>query len=51
MDPDHMYWMANQIPDGQFLLCPDGSHMAMYDDPKTYFKGLVSFIKDVDNQK
>jgi proline iminopeptidase len=51
MDPDHMHWMADQIPDGQFLLCPDGSHMAMYDDPEIYFKGLVSFIKDVDNQK
>jgi len=48
MDPEHMKWMAGQVKDGTYLHCPNGSHMAFYDDQKTYFKGLVKFIKDVD---
>jgi proline iminopeptidase len=48
MDPEHMEWMANQVPSGRYLHCPEGSHMAMYDDPEVFFDGLVRFIKDVD---
>jgi proline iminopeptidase len=48
MDPKHMEWMANQLPKGQYLYCPNGSHLAMYDDQGTYMRGLVEFIKSVD---
>jgi len=48
MDPEYMKWMASQVQNGQFLLCPKGSHMSMYDDQKTYFKGLIRFLKDID---
>ncbi len=48
MDPKHMEWVASQIKHGQFLLCPNGSHMALYDDQETYFSGLIKFIKSVD---
>jgi proline iminopeptidase len=48
MDPKHMEWMATQLPKGRYLHCPTGSHCSMYDDQKTYFNGLVKFIKDVD---
>ena len=44
MDPEHMKWMAAQIPHGRFLLCPNGSHLSQYDDPKTYFPGLIGFL-------
>jgi proline iminopeptidase len=44
MDPAHMRMMSERLPRGQFLLCPDGSHMAMYDDQKTYFAGLIDFL-------
>ena len=37
MDPAHMEWMAEQLPRGRYLHCPNGSHMAMYDDQQTYF--------------
>ena len=47
MDPAYMKKMAVQLPLGQFLLCPKGSHMAMYDDQQIYFEGLVSFLQDV----
>ena len=48
MDPAHMKWIATQVPHGSFLLCPDGSHMAMWDDQATYARGLVRFLKAVD---
>ncbi|WP_276497116.1 proline iminopeptidase-family hydrolase [Pontibacter litorisediminis] len=51
MDPKHMEWMATQFPNGRYLYCPEGSHMSFYDDQKTYFNGLVDFIKDVDSGK
>jgi proline iminopeptidase len=45
MDPTHMRWMADQLPQGSYLHCPDGSHMAMYDDQQTYMQGLVAFLE------
>jgi proline iminopeptidase len=47
MDPDHLAWMADLLPKGRYLLCPRGSHLAMYDDQQVYFDGLVRFIRDV----
>ena len=48
MDPEHMRWVASQVKQGRYLHCPNGSHLAMYDDQKIYFEGLIKFIKDVD---
>jgi proline iminopeptidase len=48
MDPEHMKWMATQIPHARFLYCPNGSHLAIYDDQQTYMSGLIKFIEDVD---
>ncbi len=48
MDPDHMKMMAQKVQKGRFLFCPKGSHLAMYDDQKTYMKGVIEFLKDVD---
>jgi proline iminopeptidase len=48
MDPEHMKWVSTQVQQGQFLLCPNGSHCAFYDDQKTFFDGLIKFIKDID---
>jgi len=48
MDPAYMEKMAGKLKHARFLLCPEGSHMAMYDDQQTYFAGLVKFILDVD---
>jgi proline iminopeptidase len=44
MDPGHMEMMAGRLPRGRYLFCPDGSHMAMYDDQAVYFAGLVDFL-------
>ena len=48
MDPEHMKWVSTQVQQGEFLLCPNGSHCAFYDDQKRYFDGLTKFIKMVD---
>jgi proline iminopeptidase len=50
MDPKHMEWMAGQFPNGRYLYCPEGSHMALYDDQATYFEGLIRFLREVDRQ-
>jgi len=48
MDPAHMEMMSKQLQHGRYLFCPNGSHLAMYDDQNTYFDGVVKFIEDVD---
>ena len=48
MDPVYMAGMARRLPRGQFLLCPKGSHMAMYDDPQVYFDGLIRFLHNLE---
>ncbi|MFL5430495.1 MAG: proline iminopeptidase-family hydrolase [Myxococcales bacterium] len=47
MDPKHMEWMSKQLPRGRYLYCPNGSHLAMYDDRETYFAGLIGFLKSL----
>jgi proline iminopeptidase len=48
MDPAYMESMSHQVRKGRFLLCPNGSHMAMYDDQKVYVDGVLRFLRDVD---
>jgi len=51
MDPEHMRWVATRLQHGSFLLCPAGSHMAMWDDQQTYTDGLLRFLREVDAGK
>jgi proline iminopeptidase len=51
MDPVHMEMMAKRVQKGRYLFCPQGSHMAIYDDQKIYMEGLIRFILDVDSGK
>ena len=48
MDPAFLEMMAGRLPRGAYLHCPEGSHMAMYDDQATYFEGLLRFISEVE---
>ena len=43
-----MEMMAGRVQNGRYLFCPNGSHMAMYDDQKVYVEGVVQFVRDVD---
>jgi proline iminopeptidase len=49
MDPAHMEQMAAALPRGRYLYCPDGSHLAMYDDQQAYMSGVIQFMTDVDS--
>ncbi len=51
MDPAHMEAMAARLPAGKYLYCPEGSHLAMYDDQKTYFSGLTEFVLGLDRAR
>jgi proline iminopeptidase len=44
MDPGHMRWMSEQLPKGRYLHCPDGSHLAQFDDAEHYFPGVLDFL-------
>jgi len=48
MDPRYMEMMASKLPRGRYLYCPEGSHLAMYDDQARYFDGIIGFIRDVE---
>jgi len=48
MDPAHMEMMAGKVKKGRYLFCPNGSHMAIYDDQKVYVDGVIRFARDVD---
>jgi proline iminopeptidase len=47
MDPAHMEMMAGLLPKGRYLHCPNGSHLAMYDDQAAYFAGLNDFLQEL----
>jgi len=48
MEPAQMEKIATSVKQGRYLFCPNGSHLALYDDQKTYMSGLIQFILDVD---
>src|SRR6516164_10445068 len=48
MDPAHMEMMAGRLPRGRYLHCPNGSHLAMYDDQAVYFAGLIDFLRGLE---
>jgi proline iminopeptidase len=51
MEPAQMQRIARSVQHGRYLYCPQGSHMAMYDDQQAYMRGLIKFLKDVDAKK
>lgn len=49
MEPAEMEKIAKGVKRGRYLFCPNGSHLAIYDDQKVYMAGLTQFIRDVDS--
>ena len=45
MDPDFLRAMAARMPNGQYLHCPNGSHLSIYDDQEIYFAGIIDFLQ------
>ena len=50
MDPKAMEEQSTLVQNGRYLHCPNGSHLAMWDDQKVFMKGVVDFIHDVDTE-
>jgi len=48
MEPAQMEAIAHGVRKGRYLYCPNGSHLALYDDQQTYMTGLIRFLRDVD---
>ena len=49
MDPKFMEMMSKKLPKGEFLYCPNGSHVSFYDDQQVFFTGLLAFLHRVDD--
>ena len=49
MDPKAMEEQSKLVQKGRYLYCPDGSHLAMWDDQKVFMAGVIKFIRDVDS--
>jgi proline iminopeptidase len=47
MDPEDMKKMATLIPSATAAICPNGSHMCMWDDQAFYFRHLLEFLNAV----
>lgn len=48
MDPKAMERQSKLVKQGTFLFCPNGSHLAMWDDQIAFMSGVVAWILQVD---
>src|SRR5579862_3519674 len=44
MDPEDMKKMATLMPNASSFVCPNGSHLCMWDDQAFYFQHLLNFL-------
>ena len=51
MDPKAMEEQSKMVQRGRYLYCPNGSHLAMWDDQQVFMDGVIQFINDVDRNK
>jgi hypothetical protein len=42
-------YFPRAVRKGRYLYCPNGSHLALYDDQKIYMAGVIKFVRDVDS--
>jgi len=47
MDPEDMKKMATLMPNATSFVCPNGSHLCMWDDQAFYFEHLLRFLRSV----
>ena len=45
MDPKAMEAQSKLVQKGSYLYCPDGSHLAMWDDQQVFMNGVIRFIR------
>lgn len=47
MNPQDLMEMSRRMPDASTVICPNGSHLSMYDDQQSYFSALLPFLSRV----
>jgi proline iminopeptidase len=47
MDPEDIKKMATLMPNATSAICPNGSHMALWDDQEVYFRHLLGFLRTI----
>jgi proline iminopeptidase len=47
MDPADMRKMATLMPNATSAICPNGSHLDMWDDQAVYFQHLLAFLRSL----
>jgi proline iminopeptidase len=47
MDPEDIRKMASLMPNAISAICPNGSHLAMWDDQEVYFEHLLGFLRSL----
>jgi proline iminopeptidase len=50
MDPKVMEAQSKAVKNGSYLYCPNGSHLAMWDDQRVFMTGVIDWIKKTDAQ-
>jgi proline iminopeptidase len=50
MDPTAMEEQSKMVKNGSYLYCPNGSHLAMWDDQKVFMNGVIKWIREVDEK-
>ena len=45
MNPRDLMEMSRRMPAAHTVICPNGSHLSMYDDQQAYFSALVPFLR------
>jgi len=45
MDPKAMEEQSKMVKNGTYLYCPNGSHLAMWDDQQVYMNGVIDWVK------
>jgi len=48
MDPKAMEEQSKLVKNGSYLYCPNGSHLAMWDDQQIFMNGVIKWIKETD---
>ncbi|MBK9285171.1 MAG: proline iminopeptidase-family hydrolase [Sphingobacteriaceae bacterium] len=47
MDPKAMEEQSKLVKNGTYLYCPNGSHLAMWDDQEVFMNGVIDFIHSI----
>lgn len=50
MDPKAMEEQSRLVKNGSYLFCPNGSHLAMWDDQEVYMEGVIDWIRKVEKE-